>query len=304
MSLSIHRLEELIKLSRYTEATRVCAEMLAEGTLPAKQLARAYHLVAIAHYRRGDSYAAARSAEMAEGTAVAAGDGDLLGRIWSNLVEFYRSINDFAKAAEYGERWLQCLGMYPDMEVRRGRVHYNLALVYRNRREIPQALQHFQMAIRYLQAEWEADPHRASTLQGYLVQAHQMYAWTLYEEGNISEGDMLVRAGQALIREDDVEALREHVLLHCLRAYKVGDDETVRLSAEEFLASDTYGTKLQRFWAAWLMAMTYIRHGQFDAAQQLAWFCRDVAITLQLPHFMNRTLEIQKLIPQAQEQTG
>jgi tetratricopeptide (TPR) repeat protein len=235
---------------------------LNKESLTPVQLGFAYHCASVCQFQTGDTFSALRFAQRAEVAANSAGEMGLLGRIWINLVALYNEIGDTCMAVDYGDKWLANIEEYPHLMAQEARVRYNLGLVYWARREKDRALQELNQATQKARGD-----DLPSTFK---VQAHQMYAWCLYHEGNIAEGDRQVLLAGELIDETDIKGLREQLLLKCLRSYLTGDRTGALKIAEEFVLDGISATEHQRFWGTFITGQVAFDQGQFENALAMA----------------------------------
>lgn len=285
--MRVSHLETLVRTGQYAQAMRTFLELLKDESLTRQELAHAYHYASVCRYSQEEYFSAVELAKLAEEHAVAAGDGELLGRIWVNQIEFYRWIGDVHLALEYGEKWTSHLALYPNLKRFEPVVHFNKALIHRTRKELVQSLERFRAAVDALERDQRTDRFR--------VQVHQMYAWTLYETYQIDAGDEQIETADRFIEDSDHEAVREQLLLKCLRAYQVEDYENVCLLAEEFLAPGMKATLIQSFWATWMLGMTTVKFLKFKEAHAIALLARDYALKSERSDLMNRATELLRL---------
>lgn len=173
----MHELKRLVDSGQYLAAIRRFEERLGSGELGSADLALGYHFVSVAHFGKRDVFRAQMFAEKAAGLAGKIGDVQTQLRAWSNLVEYARNLGDYGLAVEYGDKWLGNIHRCPGEAVRQGRVHYNLGLVYRHRKDPEEALRHFKAALETLPA----------TQTEFRLMVVLMTAWLCYEIRHIDE---------------------------------------------------------------------------------------------------------------------
>lgn len=286
--MPLSELEQLVLRGQYAQALRVFLELLKDDSLTRQQLAHAYHCGSIARFHMEEYFSALELGRLAEENAVAAGDEVLLGRVWINMIGFYRRVGDTHMALQYGEKWLANMAMFPGLVRQEGKVQYNMALVQRSRRNISQAIIHFKAATVLMERHGLPVSQR--------VMAHQMCAWVLYENDLLDEGDEQVELAEGLIEEDDHEAMRELVLLKGLRAFKAAEYKEVCATCEEFLTPGVPATTTQLFWAVWLLAYTAAKLGQINSAQAMALLAKDYAMKTKSTDHLNRCSDLQRYI--------
>jgi tetratricopeptide (TPR) repeat protein len=282
----VHELKRLVDSGQYLAAIRRFEERLGSGELGAADLALGYHFVSVAHFGTRDVFRAQMFAEKAAGLAGKIGDVQTQLRAWSNLVEYARNLGDYGLAVEYGDKWLGNIHRCPGEAVRQGRVHYNLGLVYRHRKDPEEALRHFKAALETL-------PENQTEFRLMVL---LMTAWLCYEIRRIDEADRFAADAGALLEGDDVSMhlRREHLLLRAWRAYHTGDHQVCIPLCEEFLQGAA--TEPQKFWAAGMITscalQLYPDEGQLlqDLKRAAIFYtdlCGQLALSLKEPRLIN-----------------
>jgi tetratricopeptide (TPR) repeat protein len=283
----LKELEKLVRSGQFAQGMREFLALDKESLAPA-QLGFGYHCVSVCQFQMGDTFAALRSAEKAAATAESAGDKGLLGRIWINLIALSNEVGDTHMALSYGERWLNGTDDYPHLQTQEARVRYNLGLVHWARREREKALQELELAVFKARCD--------DLAISFKVQASQMYAWCLYQEERIDEGDRQVLLAGELIEETDVKGLREQLLLKCLRAYKLQDRITALKIAEEFVLDGIAATDHQRFWATWIIGRVALENGQYENAMAMATLALEISMRTKDSRQMNEAGTLKRVV--------
>lgn len=293
--MSLATLEQLVRSGQYAQAMQVFLELLKdEQALGKRDLAFAFHCASISQYHLADYPSAHRYGQRAEQHAREAEDLPLLGRIWINLIALSLDCGDTSLAIQYGNLWLSNTSQFAELMPQLPRVHYNLSRAHRFAKNYEAMFEHLRMAV-----ECRPGSHLPAA---FWVQVHQTYAWNLYRNEQIYEGDQHLRTADELVEDDDTEGQREQELLQAYRAYHVDDARTALKMSEEFLANEAGSTERQRFWALWMVSMIATDRGQFEHGYSMACLALSASIRLGVSEYMNaasqaraRALKLQEM---------
>lgn len=276
---AVDEIRQLVVRKALTEAIQRFEQLREENALSPAELAAAYRVVSVAYRGLGNPFAAAQHAAEAARLAEEIGDHETVLMAWSNLLDYYNELGDTHLALHHGEAWLAKVDDWcPNMAWRSGRILYNLSRTYRMRRENTQVLDYLERALPFL---------RNDPVPEYLIMCLQNLAWVLYEAHLLERADAVVaECGELLTGLQDVEALRELLLLSGYRAFMAGDYHQAAQIAQQFLAHDA--TALQRFWAAYIMGASALALAQVSTSDlrvellQSAFGCADVCLDLSI----------------------
>jgi tetratricopeptide (TPR) repeat protein len=290
----LDELRGLVRAGRYVQAVRACEALLEAGALEPAEQATVYHIESVAYYQSDRLFEAVRAAKTAEELAVNCRANDLVQRVRVNLVALYCDVGDTQLAVEMSEKLLaDQANLSPEVRQELPRVHYNLARVYRGRREKGLMFDHLKQAIELAKVV----PH----LRSFLVMAHQLLAWWLCLEERLREADEHIQAAGTLLEPGETEQVREQLLLAGLRAYQAGDVHTAVELVEEFITPGTPSTLRQSTWAYWILAEAALSLDRLEEAGSFAERALQDAIELAAPDLMNRANDLQHRISKRRE---
>lgn len=277
--MSLNKIQRLFETGQYVAASHAFLASLQDPKVSApRDLAELYFLGAKIRHKLGNWYSALELARIAEQNAIAAGDGKLLGRIWFNLVEFLRVTGDTSAALEYASKFLDNLGLYPELDQYSGACLYNMALAYRQRNNMKECLRHYRLAAGQIE---QAENRRMT-----LMVLHNL-AWQLVEMAHIDEADVELAKAELLLDEDQLDLRRHHLLVQAFRHYKAENFEAARQICEEFLVPGATVSEEQRFWSLWICGMMYSATGRLDLAQNFWLWANDSAMKTGEPRHLN-----------------
>lgn len=288
----IDKLERLVQEKRFLAAREVFRQLVEMDSLTPLAL----HLMAVVEAGLANLKQAVTYAIESERRARAEQDWAVVARVGSNLVELYRAVDDRSQAFERGQLWLAEQDCYPAERTLRGSVEYNLALICIDMHDLPSARSYLDAAARHMADDGD-DPF-------YQVMARQMQARLAYEAEEFESGDRAWEYAQTLIRPDDLEGIREQLLLRAFRAFYALDYETAISLAAEFIVPTSLNSRLQQLGAVWILGMTSAKQGHTDDA--LAWVDQlqrlnmdgDIIVSLR---YANGAIEILRRIKLIQE---
>ncbi len=278
----------LYQQGQYMAASRAFLEALQDPQIISPgQLADLYYLGARIRYKLQQHHSALELLRMAERYAVSAGNANLLGRIWFNLVDYLRICGETGEALEYAGRFIENMGMYPELEQFAGACHYNMGLCLDQRRQYPEAISHYRVA--------EALIAQAGDV-ATAVMVLQNLAWLLIQEGELSEADgALTRAAEKLAGLDARPDLQRNLLLvQGYRRYAGREYEEARLVCMEFLSPGVQATAEQRFWSCWMLGMMYAEVGRPDLTERFWALANDAALVTGEPRLLNSANDLRR----------
>jgi tetratricopeptide (TPR) repeat protein len=297
--VSIDKLERLVNEQRYLAARelfreQVGADAFAEGSYPL-----ACHLAAVAEARLGNLRRAITLSQDADTLAAEYEDWNLVARVGQNLIDLYRTAGEYGQAADRGHRWLKEMHRYPGMLQRRGRVEYNLALVYREKGDSAAARPLLLAAVEHMAEDVEQPVFR--------VMALQMLARLAYEAEDFETGDQAWQEAEDLVQPSDLEGRREQLLLRAFRAFFALDYDQALILVEEFVVPNSPTTVLQKMGAVWIAGMTAAKQGYLQLAREMAERLQQLAMDrdkIISTHYINGATEILRRVDLYESMSG
>ncbi|MBP2019701.1 tetratricopeptide (TPR) repeat protein [Symbiobacterium terraclitae] len=145
--MPLSRLRHLLEQQQYREARLEGERLIHQGTLTAEELARAYKGTAVASYYQRDIFAAIKLGEYALTAAEQSADQELITKCRYDLAEYYAVLGDYPRACDHLLTCLNDLQYTPGLVELEARVHHNLALIFRYRRQYDDALGSHHLAV-------------------------------------------------------------------------------------------------------------------------------------------------------------
>ncbi len=277
--MALSKIARLFETGQYLAASHAFLAALQDPEVSSpRDLAELYFLGASIRHKLGHWHSALELARIAERHAIAAGEPVILGKLWFNLVQYLRATGDVSEAQEYATKFLDNLGMYPELDRYTGACHYNLALCLRQRNLMDDCLRHYRTAAE--QIEKANNPRMA-------IMVYQNLAWHLLEMNRVDEAQVEAAKADLLLDDDTLQGRRQQLLVQAFWHYKAGHLETCRQMCEEFLVPGAEVSEEQRFWSLWMCGMMYSSINRTDLAQTLWLLANDCALKTGEPRLLN-----------------
>lgn len=287
--MPLSNLEAFYAAGSYAAAKREFRRLLAEEPGgPVEQEARLYYLGALIHLRLNEHFAAARLIRLAEEKAGLSGLSEAEGRCRYFSGVILGEVGDSALAKDCYIRFLTDLDKYPELGGYAGLAHYGLGLVYAQRNEPLESINHYLKAIPLIESTNKPE---------YLLRALHNTAWALYDMDRLDEGDRHMDRGESLVRELENEALRvAHKLTRAYGQFRRGNPVEAVALCEEVLTPGVGASEESHGWATWICAECAAKVGRHDDAVLLARMALDLSIKTRQVRLMNYASRTRKRI--------
>jgi tetratricopeptide (TPR) repeat protein len=259
--LALADFKAAVQAGQYQTARWLFVQLLDDAALSTEDMAEAYCEASVAEYRAGHLHTAVAWSKVAVKLASETNQRLLLSRAALNLIEFLRLSGDTAGAIDTGLRWLSDHGDNPEVAHRKGRFHYNLAVIYHQRGDVDRALEHYELAWTHLASVRSTHPDASERDRClvYEVMALQNAAWLFYEEQVPGTAEQMVAKARRLIPTGNTTLAREQMLLEALSAHNQGDSASVLTMVNAAFSEANSIPTRQLFWLYWLAAKALIQ---------------------------------------------
>jgi tetratricopeptide (TPR) repeat protein len=287
--MAVDRLHSLVATGQFLAAYREVERLAIDPELDPPLKAKVFTLGVRAAAGLGEIYAAVKLAEKAVEAAELGCDWDDIGnaRLYSALI--YAEVGDTAQALRFFEYFLQHLDRYPALQKQTAHAYFALALTRQQRREYPEAVETYRLAMEEFQANGD---------QRSVLTCLQNMAWVLLLQGRHQEAFGVVQQGARLsasLAQADLQVAQLVVEAFYHRA--TGNPNQAMALCEEVFQTGRQGvTPAILAQAAWVLADIMLEAERLHEASIFADWAVSKALEAKDPHLMNRASEVKQRV--------
>lgn len=271
-----------MRRGEYRTALRQIHALDQDDAFPPERRAALYLLAVRAEANLRHVHAAAKWADRAVEAAELWGSWEDVGAARRHAGAIYRDLGDTARALQWLHLFLAHRDRYPGQQGAAGIVYYNLGLVHRMRREVPEALAAYDQAIQHLQTEPAA-----------LLAAHHNKAWLLLLEDRPADAAAHIAAAGDLVPEGSPPDQAMHLCLRALWLQRLGKVATSVALCEEVLGRQDL-PPLPMGQAAWIAAANALQVSSFDQARAFVDAGLGYALEAREPTLLNALNDVKR----------
>lgn len=265
--MPVEELESLYRRGQYAAVVRELDRLREDPPWDdALSAGKAYYYGSTAHYRLSQPAPAVSMIARALDEIHVSNDWPWIGRVRFQAGEVYRFAGHVGEAQHWTELFLADLDAYRVHEPFRGKAHYNLGLIHRQRKDIPGSLAEYERAETHL---------RDAGNTVWMVKAQENLCWVLVEAGQMVRAESYlhkIESALAALGDDTPELRGLQLSFICNRAFVLrnsGQASAAMNLCQEVIADDSEATPAQKAFATWIAAECAIDMADPEAARKL-----------------------------------
>lgn len=287
--LPLMKLEQLLGAGAYLQVRREADRLLLEGNLSVGEQGEVYRMACRACLSLAEYYAAAKLGERAIERAKEAGDTMTLGRAHFDLGSAYLYIGDVHGAEQNLEAFLGLLPNLTGLEQLKGKAHYNMSHVHRQRKR-------WQTAIEALGRAGALFEQHGQQAEGAQVSLDLAWCYLMLGTASLAEPH-LAQVEEHLSKHRDhglaADLICEKALYHRLE----GNIATSSHLCQEIFMPGRQGVTPKHLGeATWIMGENALEVGRLEEASLFANMALDHASHDNYPTLMNLACDLRRRI--------
>lgn len=274
----LQRLYELLDRGEWVQVKREAERLMLLQDLDYFTLGRIFRAGGRACLYLSEYPAAEKLLELGLPYAFRAQDWDCIGFIRHDLGVAYLFRGETAKAREQFEAFLLGLARYQDSRRLEGKAHYNLGLLYRERKDYPLAVAAYRQALNCFVQRGET---RNTAV------CHQNIAWLLLIQGKADDAKVHVDLAAGFQDGLPPDFLTEQLVLSAFYHQVIGEFKPAMEYLSPILESRVVATDQHGASAKWVQAQLFADQGERDDARGALREALDFALSAKAAHLVS-----------------
>lgn len=284
----LHRLFDLLDRGEWVQVKREAEQLMLLPDLDYYHLGRIYQAGGRACIGLSEFHAAVKLLELGLPYALKARDWDSLGFMRHYLGACHMVLGYPTEAGDYLQAYLLDLPRYDEARRMEGRAHYNLGLLYRQRKEYGLAVAAYRQAL-YCFVE-KGEVRNAAD-------CHQNMAWMLLVQGKADEARIHIDLAGGFLEKLPDDFRTEQLIVLALYHTVMAEPKTAREYLSPILEGRVVASEAHLGSARWVEAKLLAAEGSHDRAKAVLEMAIQHSLLARAAHLINLCQSLKEEIP-------